>query len=32
MEFTNVFNITLTQVGLCMEGPGEMGFKTKYYK
>ncbi|XP_031437099.1 coagulation factor XIII A chain-like [Clupea harengus] len=31
LEFTNVFNITLTQVGLRMEGPGEMGFKTQYY-
>ncbi|XP_041923962.1 coagulation factor XIII A chain-like isoform X1 [Alosa sapidissima] len=32
MEFTNIFNMVLEHVHLRMEGPGEMGFKKKYYE
>ncbi|XP_062377575.1 coagulation factor XIII A chain-like isoform X2 [Sardina pilchardus] len=32
LEFTNIFNFVLAHVNLRMEGPGEMGFKRKYYE
>ncbi|XP_031439580.2 coagulation factor XIII A chain-like [Clupea harengus] len=32
LEFTNTFNMTLKGVKLRMEGPGDMGFKNKFYR